>query len=119
MEEEDTESVGSATTDSTLGSVMPSSQEAGQHEDPLDFGHLAEGDGGAEPASAKCGLDTPMVGGDTAPMAHEEQTEGQLEPPTPLLSPTNSPKWEDEPSMEVPGSPTRVTRLSAMPQRWS
>ena len=30
--------------------------------------------------------------------------EGQLEPPTPMLSPTNTPKQEDEPSMEVPES---------------
>ena len=51
---------------------------------------------------SKFNLDTPMVGGDTTPMVHEEQREGQSEPPTPLPSPTYSPKWEDEPSTEVP-----------------
>ena len=101
MEEEDTESVGNAVTDTTLGSTVPSSQEAGWLEDPLDLGHLAGGDSGAELASTKCGLTTPTVGGDATSTAHEEQREGQLEPPTPLLSPMNSPRQEDEPSMEV------------------
>ena len=48
MEEEFTKSVGSATTDTTLGSVASSSQEARQLEDPLDLCHPAGGDGGAE-----------------------------------------------------------------------
>ena len=97
----DTELVESAAMDTTLGCVMPSSQEAGQLEDPLILGHLAWGDGEAEPASAKCGLDTPMMGGDATSAALEEQREGQSEPPTPVPSPTNSPKQEDEPSVEV------------------
>ena len=70
----------------------------------MDFGHPGEGDGGAEPAPAECGLDTPMVGGDATSVVHEEQMEGQVEPPTPPLSPMNIPKWEDEPSTEVPES---------------
>ena len=41
MEEEDTESVGSAVMDTTLGSVAPSSQEARWLEDPLDLSHPA------------------------------------------------------------------------------
>ena len=60
MEEEDTESIGSAVTDTTLGSSAPSSQEARKCEDPSDLGHPAEHDGGAEPAPVECGLDTPM-----------------------------------------------------------
>ena len=104
MEEEDTESVASAMTDTTLDSVMSSSQEAGWHEDPLDRSHPAEGNGGAELASVKCGLDTLMVGGDATSTAHEEQTEGQSEPWTPPLFPMNSPKMEGKPSAEVPKS---------------
>ena len=49
MDEEgslDAESARSATTDTTLGSVTPSSQEARQLEDPLDLGHPAGGVGG-------------------------------------------------------------------------
>ena len=72
MEEEDTELVGSAMTDTTLGSGTPFSQEARWCEDPLDLGYLAEGDSGAEPAPAGCGLDTPMVGVDATSAAHEE-----------------------------------------------
>ena len=87
MEEEDTESVGSVTTDTTLGSITPPSQEARWLEDPLDLSHLAGGDGRAKPASAKCGLDTPMVGSDATSVAHEEQRKGQSEPPTPPPSP--------------------------------
>ena len=99
----DTELEGSAMTDTTLGIVTPSSQEAGQLEDPLYLGHPAGGDGGVELACMKYeGLDTPMVGGDATPVAHKEQREGQSEPPTPPPSPTNNPKWEDEPSTEVP-----------------
>ena len=104
MEEEDTESVGSAVMDTTLGSVAPSSQEARWLEDPLDLSHPAGGNSGAEPASARYGLDTPTVGGDATSATHEEQREGQSEPPTPLPSPTNSPRQEDEPSAEVPES---------------
>ena len=76
MDEEaslDAESEGSATTDTTLGRVTPSSQEAGWLENPLDLGHPAGGDGGAEPASANCGgLATPTVGGDATPTVHKE-----------------------------------------------
>ena len=104
MEEEDTKSVGSAVTDTTLGSGVPSSQVARPREDPLDLGNWAEGNGGAELAPEECGLDTPMVGGDATSVVHEEQMESQSEPPTPLLSPTNSPKQEDKPSIEVPES---------------
>ena len=103
MEEEDTDFVGSATMDTTLGSVVPSSQEAGQLEARLDLGHLAGGDGRAEPAFTMCALDTPIEGGDATSTAHEEQREGQSKSPTPLLSPTNSPRWEDKP-VEVPES---------------
>ena len=81
MEEVDTKSVGSAMIDTTLGSIAPSSQEVRWHEDLLDLGHLAGGGSRAEPASMKCGLDTPMVGGNATSVAHEEQKEGQLEPP--------------------------------------
>ena len=56
MEEEDTESVGCAMMDTTLGSISPSSQEAGWLEAPLDLSHPAGGNGGAEPASVKCEL---------------------------------------------------------------
>ena len=77
MEEGDTKSVGSAGTDTTLGSIVPSSLEAGWLEDPLDLGHSAGGNGRAEPASTKCGLDTPTVGGDATSAAHEKQREGQ------------------------------------------
>ena len=79
MEEEDTELVGTAVMDTTLGSVVPSSQESGWLEDPFDLSHLAGGDGRAELASTKCGLDTPIVGGDATSAAHEEQREGQSE----------------------------------------
>ena len=85
MEEEDTESVGSAVTDTTLGSGVPSSQEAGWHEDPSDFGHPAKCNSRAEPAPVECGLDIPMVGGDVTSTAHE-QMEGQSEP-LPLCHP--------------------------------
>ena len=101
MEEEDTESVGSAAMDTTLGSVAPSSQEARQLEDSWISATQLGGNSGTESASTKCGLDTPMVGGDAASVAHEEQRKGQLEPPIPLPSPMNSPKWEDKPSAEV------------------
>ena len=104
MEEEDTELVGSTMMDITLGSIVLSSQEAGWLEAPLDLCHPAGGDGRAEPASTKCGLDTPMEGGDATSAVHEEQREGQSEPPTPPSSPTNSPRWENEPSAEVPKS---------------
>ena len=81
MDEEETELVGSAMTDTTLGSVVPSSQEAGWLEDPLDLGHLAGGDGKAELASVKCGgLDTPMVGGDASSVAHKEQRKASWNP---------------------------------------
>ena len=77
--------------------------KAGWLEDPLDLGHPAGGDDGAELASEKCGgLDAPMVGGDATPMGHKEQREGQPECPTPQPSPTNNPKQEGEPSIEVP-----------------
>ena len=104
MEEEDTELVGSAMMDTTLGSIAPSSQKTRRLEALLDLGHLAGGDSRAEPASAKCGFDTPMEGGDATSAAHEEQREGQSEPPTPLPSPMNSPSQQDEPSTEVPES---------------
>ena len=99
MEEEDINLVGSAMTDTTLGSVSPSSQEARWLEDSLNLGHPAGSDGRAEPASTKCGLDTSMVGGDVTSVVHKEQRKGQSKPPTPLLFPMNSPKQKDEPSM--------------------
>ena len=107
MDEEapsDTELEGSAITDNTLGSVMPSSQEVVLLEGPLDLGHLAAGDSRAEQASARCGgPNTPMVGGDVTHMVHKKQREDQeLKPPPPLLSSMNSPTWEDEPPVEVP-----------------
>ena len=118
MEEEDTELVGSATTDTTLGSVVPSSKEAGWLEDPLDLSHLAGGNGGAEPASAKCGLDTPMVGGDAASMAHKEQREGQSEP-SPLCHPPRTVPSGQMSLLQRCPSLARVTRSSAMPWRQS
>ena len=102
MEEEDTKSVGSATTDTTLGSIVPSSQEARQLEVPLDLSSPANG--GPEPASMKGELDIPMEGGDATFVVHEEQRVGQLKPPTLLLSPMNNPRQEDEPPAEVPES---------------
>ena len=83
---------------------MSSSQEAGWHGDHSDFSHLTEGNGGAEPTLEECGLNTPTVWGDATSVVHEEQMEGQAEPPTPPPSPMNSPKWEDKPSAEVPES---------------
>ena len=89
-------------TDTTLGSVTPSRQEAGWLQDALDLSHPAGGNGGAELASTKCGLNTPMVGRDATSVVHEEQRKGQSETPTPLPSPTNSPRQENKPSTEVP-----------------
>ena len=97
-------SSGSAMTDNTLGSIAPSSQEVMLLEGPLDLGHLAGHDSGAEQASMKCGgPDTPMVGGNDTHMVHKKQKEGQKsKPPTLPLSSTNSPKWEDKPPAKVP-----------------
>ena len=48
-----------------------------------------------------------MVGGDATHEAHKKQKEDQKSKlPTPLPSSMNSPKWEDEPSMEVPKDAT-------------
>ena len=96
MDEEalsDTKSEGSAATDNILGSITPSSQEVMLLEGPLDLGHPAGGDGGAEQAPAMCGgPDTPMVGGVATHVAHKRQREDQkLKPPTPLSSSMNSP----------------------------
>ena len=111
MDEEapsDTESEGSAMTDNTLGSIATSSQEVMLLEDPLDLGHPAGSDSGAEQASVRCGgPNTPTVGGDATHTVHKKQREDQeLKPPTPLPSSTNGPKQEDEPPMEVPKDAT-------------
>ena len=100
MDEEapsDTESEGSSVNDNTLGSIVPFSQEVMLLEGPLDLGHLAGGDSGAEQAPAKCGgPDTPTVGGDATHAVHKKQREDQKsKPPTPLPSSMNSPKQED------------------------
>ena len=111
MDEEatsDTESEVSAMTDNTLGSIMPSSQEAVLFEGSLDLGYPAGGDSRAEQASMRCGgPNTPMEGGDTTHTAHKKQREDQeLKPSTPLPSSTNSPKWEDKPPAVVPKDAT-------------
>ena len=100
----DTESEGSATTDSTLGNAMPSSQKVMLLEGPLGLGHPAGSDGRAEQVSTRCGgPTTTMVGGDATHMMHKKQREDpESKPPTALSSFTNSPKWEDEPPVEVP-----------------
>ena len=107
MDEEaplDAKSEGSAMTENTFSSVAPSSQEVMLLEGPLDLDHLAGGDSGAEQASTKCGEpNTPKVGGDATHAVHKKQREDQkLKPPTPPPSSMNSPKWQDEPSIEVP-----------------
>ena len=111
MDEEapsDAESEGSAMTDNTSGSIVPSSQEVVLLEGPLDLGHPGGGDGGAEQAPMKCGgLDTPMVSGDATHTVHKKQREDQKsKPPTPPPSSMNSPKWEDKPPAKVPKDAT-------------
>ena len=126
MDEEassDAESEGSAMTDTTLGGIAPSSQESGWLEDPLDLGHLAGGDSGAELPSVQCGgLDTPMVDGNATPVAHKEQRKTSQDPlllchPPQTVQSGRMSLLQRCPRMPPPSLTKVIRRSSAMPWR--